>query len=95
MQLSIEPNNGIPIYEQLMRQIKYAVAEAEGILVPGQVIPSVRDIAKQLTVNPNKVQRAYFQLQNEEVLQSHRGRGVAVCERGKEAVRCGSAADSC
>ena len=62
MQLSIEPNNGVPIYEQLVRQIKYAVAE--GILVPGQIIPSVRDMAKQLTVNPNTVQRAYFQLQN-------------------------------
>ena len=49
MQLSIEPNNGIPIYEQLVRQIKYAVAQ--GILVPGQVIPSVRDMAKQLTLN--------------------------------------------
>ena len=82
MQLSIEPNNGIPIYEQLVRQIKYAVAE--GILVPGQIIPSVRDMAKQLTVNPNTVQRAYFQLQNEEVLQSLRGRGVAVCEGAKK-----------
>ena len=58
MQLSIEPDNGIPIYEQLVRQIKYAVAE--GVLVPGQVIPSVREMAKQLTLNPNTVQRAYF-----------------------------------
>jgi GntR family transcriptional regulator len=82
MQLSIEPNNGLPIYEQLVRQIKYAVAE--GVLVPGQVIPSVRDMAKQLAVNPNTVQRAYLQLQSEEVLQSLRGRGVAVCEGAKK-----------
>lgn len=39
MQLSIEPNNGIPIYEQLVRQVKYAVAEED--LVPGQLISSV------------------------------------------------------
>jgi GntR family transcriptional regulator len=82
MQLSIEPNNGIPIYEQLVRQIKFAVAE--GVLVPGQVIPSVREMAKQLAINPNTVQRAYFQLQTEEVLQSLRGRGVAVCEGARK-----------
>ncbi len=78
MQFSIEPNNGIPIYEQLVRQVKYAVAE--GVVVPGQVIPSVREMAKQLAVNPNTVQRAYLQLQNEDVLQALRGRGMAVCE---------------
>ncbi len=82
MHLTIEPNNGIPIYEQLVRQIKYAVAE--GVLMPGQVIPSVRDMAKVLAVNPNTVQRAYAQLQSEEVLQSLRGRGVAVCEQAKQ-----------
>jgi GntR family transcriptional regulator len=82
MQLSIEPDNGIPIYEQLVRQIKYAVAE--GVLMPGQVIPSVRDMARQLAVNPNTVQRAYLQLQNEEILQSLRGRGVAVCDGAKK-----------
>jgi GntR family transcriptional regulator len=82
MQLSIDPSNGIPIYEQLVRQIKYAVAE--GILLPGQVVPSVRELAKQLAVNPNTVQRAYLQLQNEQVLQSLRGRGVAVCEGAKK-----------
>lgn len=82
MQLSIEPNNGIPIYEQLVRQVKYAVAE--GILVPGQLIPSVRDMARQLAVNPNTVQRAYLQLQQEEILQSLRSRGVAVCEGAKK-----------
>lgn len=84
MQFSIEPNNGIPIYEQLVRQVKYAVAE--GVVVPGQVIPSVREMAKQLAVNPNTVQRAYLQLQDEDVLQALRGRGMAVCEGAKN--RC-------
>ncbi len=45
MQLSIEPNNGMPIFEQVMRQIKFAVAE--GTLVPGQLLPSVRLLAKK------------------------------------------------
>ena len=85
MQLSIEPNNGIPIYEQLVRQIKYAVAE--GVVVPGQVIPSVREMARQLAVNPNTVQRAYLQLQDEEVLHSFaepKGRLKAVIQLQKK-----------
>ncbi len=86
MQLSIEPSNGLPIYEQLVRQVKFAVAE--GILVPGQVIPSVRELAKQLAINPNTVQRAFQQLQDEQVLQSLRGRGMAVCTDAKS--RCQS-----
>ena len=84
MQLSIEPNDGIPIFEQLVRQIKFAVAE--GVLVPGQLVPSVRVLAKQLAVNPNTVQRAYQELQTEEVLESLRGRGIAVCPGAKR--RC-------
>ncbi len=86
MKINIEPNNGIAIYEQLVRQIKYAVAE--GVVLPGQVIPSVREMAKQLTLNPNTVQRAYLQLQDEQVLQALRGRGMAVTDGAKQ--RCES-----
>ena len=84
MQLTIEPNNGMPIFEQVMRQIKFAVAE--GTLVPGQLLPSVRILAKKLAVNPNTIQRAYQELQTEEVLESLRGRGIAVCAGAKR--RC-------
>jgi GntR family transcriptional regulator len=77
MQLSVDVDNGMPIYEQLIRQVKYAVAE--GVVVPGQMIPSVRDLARQLAINPNTVQRAYQQLQSEEIIESLRGRGMAVC----------------
>lgn len=84
MQITIEPNNGIPIYEQVVRQIKYSVAE--GVVLPGQVIPSVREMAKQLALNPNTVQRAYLQLQEEDVLQALRGRGMVVAQGAKR--RC-------
>lgn len=84
MQFAIEPNNGIPIYEQLVRQVKFAVAE--GVVVPGQLVPSVRELAKRLALNPNTIQRAYQQLQSEEVLESLRGRGLAVCLGAKR--RC-------
>lgn len=78
MYISIEPSNGVPIYEQIVRQVKFAVAE--GTLVPGQLVPSVRDLARQLAVNPNTIQRAYQQLQADLVLESLRGRGQAVCQ---------------
>lgn len=81
MQLVIEPNNGLPIYEQLVRQIKFAVAE--GVLLPGQVIPSVRELSKQLAINPNTVARAFQQLQAEQVVHSLRGVGMAICPKAK------------
>lgn len=84
MHIVIQPDNGLPIYEQLARQIKFAVAD--GVLMPGQVIPSVRDLARSLAINPNTVARAYLQLQNEEVLMPLRGRGMAVCPAAKQ--RC-------
>lgn len=77
MFFKIDPNNGIPIYDQIVRQVKYAIAE--GTLTPGQLVPSVRELARQITVNPNTIQRAYQELQDEEVLESLRGRGLAVC----------------
>lgn len=81
MHIKIEPNNGTPIYEQLVRQIKFAVAE--GVVLSGQVIPSVREMAKRLALNPNTVQRAYLQLQEEQVLETLRGRGMAVAAEAK------------
>lgn len=77
MFMTIEPSSGVPIYEQIVRQIKFAVAE--GRMVPGQLVPSVRDFAKQLAVNPNTIQRAFQQLQSEQVLEVLRGKGLLVC----------------
>ncbi len=77
MRWTIDADNGAPIFEQLVRQVQFAVAR--GILAPGQLIPSTRELAKQLAINPNTVQRAYTELQNQQILESLRGRGVAVC----------------
>lgn len=77
MHFQIDPDNGVPIYEQIVRQVKYAVAE--GVVVPGELIPSVREMSRQLAVNPNTVQRAVQSLQAEGILESLRGRGLAVC----------------
>lgn len=77
MFFSIEPNNGVAIYEQIVRQVKFGVAE--GTLRPGQLLPSVRTLSQQLTINPNTINRAFQQLQADGVLESLRGRGLAVC----------------
>lgn len=76
MFFSIEPNNGVAIYEQLMRQVKFAVAD--DTLKPGQLLPSVRVLSQQLAINPNTINKAFQQLQGEGILESIRGRGIAV-----------------
>jgi GntR family transcriptional regulator len=90
MFFSIDVSNGVPIYEQLVRQVKFAVAD--GVLVPGQMVPSVRQLSNDLAVNPNTIARAYLQLQEEKVLESLRGRGLAV--RGDALARCSKARQS-
>ncbi len=79
MFFSIDPQNGVAIYEQLIRQVKFGVAE--GTLRPGQLLPSARILSQQLAINPNTINRAFQQLQLDGVLESIRGKGLAVCSR--------------
>jgi GntR family transcriptional regulator len=85
MFFQIEFSDTLPIYDQVVRQIKFAVAG--GVLKEGELIPSVRELARELTINPNTVARAYHRLQDDGVLTSVRGTGLAVA-RGA-ASRCG------
>jgi GntR family transcriptional regulator len=72
----IDPQSEVPIYEQICRRVKFAVAN--GSLVAGEHIPSVRELAIQAAVNVNTVARAYRDLQGEGILISIRGTGLAV-----------------
>lgn len=81
MFFSIEPNNGVAIYEQIVRQVKFAVAEKS--LKPGQLLPSVRLLSQQLAINPNTINRAFQQLQADGVLESLRGKGLVVRETAR------------
>lgn len=81
----IETNNGIPIYEQICRQVKFAVAN--GSLLVGEHVPSVREMATQAAVNVNTVARAYRELQVEGVLVSIRGTGLAIAADALEKCR--------
>ena len=76
MFLEIDPANGLAIYDQIVRQLKFAVAR--GVLKPGELVPSVRELAKDLAINPNTVARAYRELQTDEVLEVVRGTGLAI-----------------
>jgi GntR family transcriptional regulator len=72
----IDPSDGVAIYDQVVRQVKFAVASR--VLPPGSRVPSVRELARELTINPNTVARAYQQLQADGVLQAVRGMGLEV-----------------
>jgi len=72
----IEPTGGLAIYEQVVRQVKFAVAG--GALQTGELVPSVRELARELAINPNTVAKAYRDLQGEGVLEPVRGMGLAV-----------------
>ncbi len=76
MFFTIDPSGGLPIYEQVVRQIKFAVAGQ--VVKPGELVPSVREVARQLAINPNTVARAYRQLQADGVLEPVRGTGLQV-----------------
>ncbi len=81
----IDSHNGLAIYDQIVRQIKFAVAG--GALKSGELIPSVRELARELAINPNTIARAYRQLQDDDVLQSVRGTGLEVATGAAERCR--------
>ena len=76
MLLHVDVRNGLAVYDQIVRQVKFAVAD--GAVNAGELVPSVRELARDLAINPNTVARAYRELQDEGVLESVRGMGLAV-----------------
>src|SRR5580658_4425501 len=90
MFVHVDPSNGIAIYDQIVRQVKFAVASEA--LKPGNLVPSVRELARDLTVNPNTVARAYRELQVDNVLQPLRGTGLEVTSEAFKKCRADRAA---
>jgi GntR family transcriptional regulator len=83
--LDLSSGDGRPIYGQIADRVKFAVAG--GVIRPGDLVPSVRELSKQLVVNPNTVARAYRDLQAEGLLESVRGMGLQVAEGAVERCR--------
>jgi GntR family transcriptional regulator len=76
--MKIDDNNPVPIFQQIVNRLTSAVAA--GVYKPGELVPSVRQQALQLLVNPNTVQRAYEHLERDGLLVSRRGSGMAVAD---------------
>ena len=82
MFINIDPSSGLPIYLQIAQQIKTAVAM--GRLAPEDPLPSVRQLAVELAVNPNTVARAYLDFEIEGVIYKRQGAGTFVSGQGVE-----------
>jgi GntR family transcriptional regulator len=77
MLFRLDSESGMPFYQQIVRQAKLMIAG--GRLQPGDRLPTVRELAAQLVVNPNTVARAYLDLEREGVVETRRGQGTFAC----------------
>lgn len=85
MQLHISTKDGVPIYLQIVNQVKYLVAA--GRLAPGEEIPPIRALAEQLVINPNTVAKAYHELEREGVVTKKHGSGTYISDNGSPLAR--------
>jgi len=79
MQIHISANDGVPIYLQIINQVKRLIAA--GRLAAGDELPPIRVLAEQLVVNPNTVARAYLELERAGVVTKRHGAGTYVAEK--------------
>ena len=80
MQLHLSPRDGLPIYRQIVNQVKYLVAA--GRLASGEELPPIRALAEQLVINPNTVARAYLELERGGLVTKRHGSGTYVSDGG-------------
>ena len=80
----MEFDKNTPIYIQIMFEIKRRIST--GQLSPGEKLPSVRDLADELKVNPNTIVRAYQELEREGVTETKRGMGTFIVENDKNSI---------
>lgn len=78
--MTVDPRSGVPIYLQIVEQVKRSVAL--GVLQTGEQLPTVKQLALDLTVNPNTVARAYRELEHADVIETSPGRGSFVRDNG-------------
>ena len=78
MWFDVDPRSDVPIYQQLVDGVKKAVAR--GILAPGDKLPSVRELAGRIAINPNTIAKAYQELEREGIIETLRGRGSFIAE---------------
>ena len=85
MQIHISSRNGVPVYLQIVSQVKYLVAS--GRLKPGDELPPIRTLAQQLVITPNTVARAYRELEAAGIVASRQGAGTYITDAGSPLAR--------
>lgn len=85
MQIHISTHDKVPIYLQVVNQIRYLVAA--GRLAAGDELPPIRVLAEQLVVNPNTIARAYRELEQAGIVEKRRTAGTYVTEQGSPLAR--------
>jgi GntR family transcriptional regulator len=78
MDITINVTDGVPIYRQIVNQVKYLVAS--GLLRPGEELPPIRTLALQLKVTPNTIVKAYGELETAGVIHKRQGSGTYVSQ---------------
>src|SRR6201997_2193688 len=82
MQFSIDLHSGVPVYRQLIDQVRGGIAS--GSLTAGDQLPTVRQLAVDLEINPNTVMRAYRELELGGLLETHQGTGTFISNKKME-----------
>jgi len=85
MQIHVSAHDGVPIYLQIVNQVKYLVAS--GRLASGDEIPPIRVLAQQLVVNPNTVAKSYHELERDGVVTKRHGAGTYISDAGSPLAR--------
>jgi len=85
VQIHLSLNDGVPIYLQIVNQVKYLVAS--GRLAAGEELPAIRVLAEQLLINPNTVARAYRELEMAGVVTKRRTTGTYISHTGSPLAR--------
>jgi GntR family transcriptional regulator len=82
IKIQLDLKSGVPFYRQVIDQVKSAIAT--GLLEPGDRLPTVRQLAVDLSVNPNTVSRAYTELELTGLVETHMGSGTFVGQKKVE-----------
>jgi len=80
MRFHINPSSGLPVYRQIMDQVRYYVAS--GVLATGSRLPSIRSLARNLAVNPSTIVKAYTELEHEGTVDNRQGLGAFIAANG-------------
>jgi GntR family transcriptional regulator len=76
------PSSGVPVYRQLIEQVRHAIET--GALRPGEQLPGTRTVAEDLVMNPNTVAKAYQELEHQGVIEMRKGLGAFVARQGRK-----------